>query len=219
MAGKVVNSSLVLLSKFGASRQECASKTATSHIQNVGCNSIKRQTLQKNNMKKTQLLLLLILFAFNSFGQNFSTKKGGHIYQLDIPDYFTRCFDLNDVATMEYKNIVKETYLVVIDEEKEEINSVGMQFVSSTDFLKYFVKDYFLDAKNRHVSETKEFKNNENSFSQVEFSFSNEDGEYFMLITAVETKTHFYKILIWTLLGNKDQYIEDFGKIAGSLKD
>jgi|GEM_PF-4888352 len=31
MAGKVVNSSLVLLSKFGASRQESASKTATSH--------------------------------------------------------------------------------------------------------------------------------------------------------------------------------------------
>ena len=32
MAGKVVNSSFVLLSKFGASRQESASKTATSHI-------------------------------------------------------------------------------------------------------------------------------------------------------------------------------------------
>ena len=32
MAGKVVNSSVVLLSKFGASRQEIAVKTATSHI-------------------------------------------------------------------------------------------------------------------------------------------------------------------------------------------
>ena len=32
MAGKVINSSLVLLSKFGASRQEITSKTATSHI-------------------------------------------------------------------------------------------------------------------------------------------------------------------------------------------
>jgi hypothetical protein len=32
MAGKVVNSSLVLLSKFVASRQESTSKTATSHI-------------------------------------------------------------------------------------------------------------------------------------------------------------------------------------------
>ena len=35
MAGKVVNSSFVLLSKFVASRKESASKTATSHIQNV----------------------------------------------------------------------------------------------------------------------------------------------------------------------------------------
>ena len=32
MAGKVVNSSFVLLSKFSTSRQESASKTATSHI-------------------------------------------------------------------------------------------------------------------------------------------------------------------------------------------
>jgi len=32
MAGKVVNSSFVLLSKFVASRQESASKAATSHI-------------------------------------------------------------------------------------------------------------------------------------------------------------------------------------------
>jgi len=32
MAEKVVNSSLVLLSKFGACRQVSASKTATSHI-------------------------------------------------------------------------------------------------------------------------------------------------------------------------------------------
>ena len=32
MAGKVVNSSFVLLSKFGVSRQVSASKTATGHI-------------------------------------------------------------------------------------------------------------------------------------------------------------------------------------------
>jgi hypothetical protein len=37
MAGKVVNASFVLFSKFGGSRQKSASKTATSHI---------RETLQ-----------------------------------------------------------------------------------------------------------------------------------------------------------------------------
>ena len=32
MAGAVLNSSLLLFSKFGTNRQESASKTATSHI-------------------------------------------------------------------------------------------------------------------------------------------------------------------------------------------
>ena len=35
MAGEVVNSSFVLFRKFGASQQESASKTATSHIRNT----------------------------------------------------------------------------------------------------------------------------------------------------------------------------------------
>ena len=45
MAGKVVNSSFVLLSKFVASRKESASKTATSHI---------RKTLAENFDNKTE---------------------------------------------------------------------------------------------------------------------------------------------------------------------
>jgi len=41
MAGKVVNSSFLLLSKFGASRQESTSKTATSHIRKPLCVILK----------------------------------------------------------------------------------------------------------------------------------------------------------------------------------
>ncbi len=42
MAGKVVDSSFVLLSKFGASRQESASKTATSHIRETLCYTLEK---------------------------------------------------------------------------------------------------------------------------------------------------------------------------------
>ncbi len=42
MAGKVVNSSFMLLSKFGASRQESASKTATSHIRKTLCRILQK---------------------------------------------------------------------------------------------------------------------------------------------------------------------------------
>lgn len=46
MAGKVVNSNFVHLSKFVASRQEIASKTATSHIRKTLCLIVKKPTAQ-----------------------------------------------------------------------------------------------------------------------------------------------------------------------------
>ena len=61
MAEKVVNSSLVLLIKFVASRQESASKAATSHIRKTLCVSIKILTSKKNMTKTIQILLFSIL--------------------------------------------------------------------------------------------------------------------------------------------------------------
>lgn len=50
MAGKVVNSSFLLLSKFVASRQESASKTTTSHIRKTLPAILKRHpTINKQN--------------------------------------------------------------------------------------------------------------------------------------------------------------------------
>ena len=49
MAGKVVNSSFLLLSKFGASRQESTSKTATSHIRKP-LPASKKQRLKPKEM-------------------------------------------------------------------------------------------------------------------------------------------------------------------------
>lgn len=47
MAGKMLNSSFVLLSKFVANRKERASKTATSHIRKTLCTSGKKTTTQQ----------------------------------------------------------------------------------------------------------------------------------------------------------------------------
>lgn len=46
MAGEVVNSNFGPLNKFGASRQEIASKTATSHMREPLQASVKRQSKQ-----------------------------------------------------------------------------------------------------------------------------------------------------------------------------
>lgn len=48
MAGKVVNSSFVLLSKFVASGQESTSKTATSHIRKTLYAIFRKNSQTKN---------------------------------------------------------------------------------------------------------------------------------------------------------------------------
>jgi len=57
---------------------------------------------------KTMTWFFLLFFAtFISFAQQFQTKIGGHEYTLEVPDYLKQTFDLNDVASLQYKNILK----------------------------------------------------------------------------------------------------------------
>jgi hypothetical protein len=170
-------------------------------------------------MKTITWSFFLFLVTFTSFAQQFETKIGGHEYTLEVPDYLKRTFDLNDVATLQCKNILKDVYLIVIEDDKKELESLEIDFPSTTDFLNYFVKDYNTEAEDRTQSEVVEFENNGNNFSQVELTFKDEAGEYFMLITAVQTKTHFYKIMNWTKLVEKDIYYADFKRTAKSLQD
>lgn len=79
MAEKVVNSSLVLLSKFVASRQESASKAATSHIRKTLAN------IWQNTMKKGILITIIgiVIIGITYFGiEMYEFAKG---VQEDIP--------------------------------------------------------------------------------------------------------------------------------------
>ncbi len=170
-------------------------------------------------MKTIKWFLLLFFSTLISFAQQFETKTGGHEYTIEVPDYLKQTFDLNDVASLQYKNILKDVYLIVIDDDKKVLESLEINFPNTTDFLQYFVKDYNTEAENRVQSEIVEFENNGNNFSQVELTFKDEAGEYFMLITAVQTKTHFYKIMNWTKSVEKNIYYADFKRTAKSLQD
>ncbi|GHC66040.1 hypothetical protein [Ulvibacter litoralis] len=154
-----------------------------------------------------------------SFSQEFTTEKGGHCYTLEIPNYLTKTYDLNDSATLQYKNTLKEAYIIVIPDSKDELTSLGTTFIDSKEFLNFFIKDYQIESKNRTITDVVEFKSNQKKHAQVEMTFNVNENDFYMLITTVETETHFYKILCWTLLENKDKFRDDYIKTAKSLKD
>jgi len=164
--------------------------------------------------------IILMLISTESNAQKFTAQKGGHCYTLDIPDYMIRTYNLNDVASLQYQNVQREAYTIVIEDSKHHLESLGIKYSDAKDFLEDFVQNYKIEEQNRRQSPIQEFTNNNNKHAQTELEWIDEAGySFFMLITVAETKTHFYKIMSWTLQEYKERLKYDFQKIAKSLKD
>src|SRR5690606_28095754 len=144
-------------------------------------------------MKSFYSTLILTIITINSFSQTFTAKKGGDRYTLDLPHYMVKTYDLNDVTTLQFKHVLYEAYTVVIEDSKEELTSLAMVFQNSKEFLENFIKDYRVTS-DRVLSEIVEFESNGQAHAQVEMTWNDEDGDFYMLVTSVETEGHFYKI-------------------------
>lgn len=167
-------------------------------------------------------LPLLLLLTSISFGQTkFNKQIAGHVFYLDIPDYMTKTVGLNDVASIQYKSTVKDVYTIAIEDSKEDLAILEIHYSTIKDFQEEFANDFLKDEDKRTISKAL-FKTKDNiNFAEFEASYFDKDSqlEIYYLIGIVETKTHFYKVLSWTTLENKDKYKADFQKIIYSLKD
>lgn len=170
-------------------------------------------------MKKYSLLLAGLIIGLHSFAQDFVTQSGGHCFTLDLPGYLTKAWDLNEVASLQYQNTMKDVYVVVIEDNKEQLESLGMKFTGPQEFLDNFLNGYQQEAKKRKVFRLPEFENNGIRHAQAEISWKEDDVDFYMLATIAESPKHFYKILCWTTVQNSDKYMDDFKKIAKSLKE
>jgi UDP:flavonoid glycosyltransferase YjiC (YdhE family) len=144
---------------------------------------------------------------------------GGHIYKISIPEYMVKTYELNDVASIQYQDTTKEAYIIVIEDAKDQLESLGIKFTDAKNFLDEFVVDYKIENEKRSLKNASEFKANGNACAQVELYWTEEETNFFMLITIVESKTHFYKILNWTISENAPNLKNDFIAISKSLKD
>lgn len=170
-------------------------------------------------MKKTILIVIAFISSLCANAQVFTTTKGGNCFTIDIPNYLTKAFDLNDVASLQYHNTTKEAYVVVIEDSKDQLEYMGAKFVGTKDFLESFVKDYKIDSANRKLGSIAQFEANGNKHAQVELTWRENGTNFYMLITSVETNLHFYNIMCWTVIENKDQLKKDYLAISKSLKE
>jgi hypothetical protein len=172
-------------------------------------------------MKK--LAFWFVLFTSISFAQTttFRPEKAGHVFTISLPSYMTKTAGVNNAASIQFKNTIKDIYGIVIYDSKEELKMVDMLFSSVTEFFESFSKDFLKDEEKRTISKPISKKIGNTNFIEFEASYYDKESkiEIAYVIGVVETPTTFYKILCWSSSENKDKYKADFQKIIYSLKD
>ena len=176
-------------------------------------------------MNRIQLLWIgLLLFAsinwHPAFAQaGFNIQKGGHSYKIEIPEYMQRVFDLNEVASIQYMDASKPAYTIVIEDSKEELAFFEIQYQDAFDFISAFIGVFKADFTTRKVGKLVEFEAGGIRYAQTTMHWEEEELSLYMLITVLESPTHFYKILSWTTREWEARLKDDFQRISLSLRE
>lgn len=164
--------------------------------------------------------LLFFFFSFNSSGQNTYIKKDfGHIISLEYPSTFLRTFNLNPDASIELFDEKTDSYIILIEDEKELLQVLDINYTNDT----YFDETISAMSETATIVEKKNAKNYKtatgNNAKQIEIITEEEGIKIYYLITTIESKNYFYKILCWSVMENYDKQSPVFMRISNSLTE
>lgn len=191
-------------------------------------------------MKKIALPLLFLLGLSFTSCIDFKTKKSdsevkvedfntvvvNERYQMDIPRFMKSTTGLNDEASLQYQNLFKEAYTIVIDEPKDEFVDLFKELDSYDENLSLIenYRDIQLQLFNERMrvntqSSPRSLKINGLDAEQVEMDAHVEgvDEEISYFLTFVEGPENVYMIMAWTLKNKKEEHAKTYGVMAESF--
>lgn len=145
----------------------------------------------------------------------------GHPFTISLPEYMSRTTGVNESASFEYKNTVKDIYGFVIEDNKEIMKLADISYSSITEFYDDFIKGFIEGETKVKQSKPITQKIGVINFMEADVSYfdKNAEAEIYYLVGIAEIKTAFYKVLSYYTVEDKVKYKEDFKKILYSLRD
>ncbi|MFP2996216.1 hypothetical protein ABN763_09895 [Spongiivirga sp. MCCC 1A20706] len=149
-------------------------------------------------------------------------------YSLSVPKYMKSTTILHDDASLQYMHALKETYVVVIDEDKSEMIE-ALKIVSSYDeeesvidnYAKFQSESIMQGLKVSDRSEIKKVVVNGTSARVFELSGQLEDVPYEIkyILGFTEGEEDVYMIMSWTLDSRSERYSGTLRQIIKSFKE
>jgi hypothetical protein len=145
-------------------------------------------------------------------------------YTISVPEYMTEMKSLNEEASLGYANLFKETYIIVLDEDKDEFISafkdVEIYNDSLTPLQNY--SDFQLESFKENIVAT----NLKSLVSKIkklpsemhEFNGDAEGNDIAYLVSFIESDKKMYMIMSWTLKDRYNKYKETFKLTHSTFK-
>jgi hypothetical protein len=172
-------------------------------------------------MFKRSLFLICILFSLSSCYHEtvFTEVKVNDRYSILVPDYLQPCANLHKDASLQYQNIEKDIYAIVIDEKKITMQGYDLDYDIDLYFKNIASQPFLEKIKDGKISSPENKQINGNKALIAEITGKLEQTEVYYKLAVIETPYEFYQLLTWTRAENKEKYENDMIKIIESFKE
>lgn len=169
-------------------------------------------------MKKTIILTILSIVLIScSQKQKYKTITVKDKYTIDLPEFLSEGKDLHHEASLQYQNLFKEFYVIIIDERKADFpNPEEMDLNAYTSIVKEGMESSIEESVISPIRDTLI-----NGIKAKLFSLSGKlsgTGIYYEF-AYLESNKNFYQIMTWTLLKKKHNYKEEMKRMLTSFKE
>ncbi|MBK6977922.1 MAG: hypothetical protein IPH28_13145 [Cytophagaceae bacterium] len=147
-------------------------------------------------------------------------------FSLTLPSFLSKSTELNEDATLQYQNMVKEFYVVVIEDTKSEMKK-SLEENNLTELYPNDINGYsclLVQGLEKNMKITKKTALidtvvNNMPAKHIRLSGKVEGLDAFYSVAFVEGKDTYYQVMAWTLANKEAQYTERMNKIIHSLKE
>lgn len=183
-------------------------------------------------MRKLLLpLVAVIALTFSGCGNKtkFNEVKINGLYSMSLPDYLTEGYELNSEASLQYQNEVKEVYVIVIDESKQEFIEV-FESIGEYDSTKSAVDNY-AEAQMASIEENMSEVTSKSTMRKADLAgcparicdvAGTQQGitdPMGFTVAFIEGKETLYMVMTWTFEKTKGDYQEDMNEMINSFKE
>ena len=175
-------------------------------------------------MKKGLFLFLIVSLFCSCSGDTLKTVTIEDKYSISLPSFLSKGNNLNEDASLQYQNLLKEFYVIVIDEQKSELQRALVQYdlteTYTNDLTGY--SELLLNAFEQGVYVTQKSEPIDTLINNMPAKLITILGrvngiDIFYSIAFIEGERRYYQIMTWTLLSRQYKYEDKMSEIIHSL--